>query len=112
MAPGVVGLVRYGQGDCMPLINEQGRVYSPYTGELYFIRKAALDQLGTGNFEQLRATSLHYSLQEGHLAAEVPAGTYVVMPTGVYRYEPANTITVITGQVLQQDFKFWKCLVY
>ena len=96
----------------MPPVNEQARVYSPYSGELYFIRKAALDQLGNGDFEQLRAASLHYPLREGHLSADVPAGTYVVMPTGVYRYEPANTITVVEGQIQQQDFTFWKCLVY
>ncbi|WP_324678274.1 hypothetical protein [Hymenobacter sp. GOD-10R] len=109
---GVTGTVRYGQGDCMPLINEQARTYSPYTGELYFIRKAALDQLGNGDFEQLRAASLHYPLRDGRLSADVPAGTYVVMPTGVYLYQPTNTITVVAGQALQQDFKFWKCLVY
>jgi len=112
IATGVVGVVSYGQGDCMPIINEQARVYSPYTGELYFIRKEALDQLGNGNFEQLRAASLHYPLRDGRLAAEVPTGTYVVMPAGIYLYQPANTITVLGGQTLEQNFKFWKCLSY
>lgn len=109
-AVGVSGVVSYGQGDCMPGIDLAKRSYSPYTGEVYFLRKAALDQLGNGDFMQFKAASLHYTVRDGKLAVAPPADTYVVMLDTFYSNE--NTVTITAGQGLYQDFKFWKCLVY
>ncbi len=109
-AVGVRGVVSYGQGDCMPGIDIAKRAYSPYNGEVYFLRKAALDQLGNGDFAQLKAASPHYPVRDGKLAAVPPADTYVVMLDTFYSNEYAVTVTA--GQLLTQDFKFWKCTVY
>jgi hypothetical protein len=106
------GLVTYGQGDCMPAIDESKRVYQPYSGELYFISKAAVDQLGAGGWEQLKRTSQHYAIRNGELRVALPADTYVVMPAALYVYTAANTVVLTDGQSASQDFKFWKCLVY
>lgn len=94
----------------MPLIDEGARKYTGYTGELYFIQKTALDQLGNGSFEQLRSSSLHYKVKNGRLAATPPADTYVVMPAGYYSYD--HVVTIVAGQSVRRDFTFWKCLVY
>lgn len=107
---GIRGVVSYGQGDCMPTIGPSTRAYSPYTGEVYFLRKAALDQLGNGDFAQLKAASPHYPVRAGQLAAVPPAGTYVVMPDAFYSNE--YTVTITAGQLVTQDFTFWKCTVY
>ncbi len=96
----------------MPVINEALRSYQLYTGELYFIRKAELDQLGTGSLDQLKGASLHYPVLNGQLAVNPPADTYVVMPANLYLYTSANTVRLTSGQGVQQNFKFWKCLVY
>jgi len=109
-ATGISGQVLYGAGDCMPVIDEAARKYTGYTGELYFIQKAALDQLGNGSFDQLRSASLHYRVKDGKLAANPPADTYVVMPAEYYT--SANVVTIVAGQGVRQDFKFWRCLVY
>ena len=111
-AAGLSSLVQYGQGDCMPVIDESRRVYQPYTGELYLVQKAALDQLGAGSWQQLQSTSLHYSVSNGQLRVTPPADTYVVMPAGIYLYTADNTLTIQAGQGVSKDFKFWKCLSY
>ena len=107
---GIRGLVSYGQGDCMPVIDYATRTYTPYNGELYFYRKAALDQLGNGDFALLKAASPHYPVRNGQLAALPPPDTYVVMPEALYSTE--YVVTVTAGQLVTQDFKFWKCTVY
>jgi hypothetical protein len=107
---GIRGVVSYGQGDCMPGIDVSKRAYSPYNGEVYFYRKVALDQLGNGDIAQLKAVSPHYPVRDGQLAAVPPADTYVVMPDSFYSNEYVVTIT--DGQLVLQDFKFWKCTVY
>jgi hypothetical protein len=71
---GIQGVVSYGQGDCLPVIDLSKRSYSPYNGEVYFYRKAALDQLGRGDLAQLQAVSPHYPVRDGQLAA-VPRPT-------------------------------------
>jgi hypothetical protein len=107
---GISGVVSYGQGDCMPVIDFSKRSYSPYNGEVYFYRKAALDQLGNGDFAQLKASSPHYLVRNGQLAAVPPPDTYVVMPDALFSTDYVVTITA--GQLIMQDFKFWKCTVY
>ncbi|MBW3128846.1 hypothetical protein [Hymenobacter profundi] len=104
------GQIVYGAGDCMPAIDEAGRKYNMYTGEVYFIRKQALDQLGNGSFEQLKQASLHYPVKAGKFRAAPPADTYVV----VLAEQVANqhVVTVTATQPVVQDFKFWKCLSY
>jgi hypothetical protein len=107
---GVRGVVSYGQGDCMPVIDFAKRVYQPYTGEVYFLRKAAVDQLSSPDLTQLKAVSPHYPVRDGQLAAVPPADTYVVMLDSFYSTDYVVTITA--GQLVSQDFKFWKCTSY
>jgi hypothetical protein len=107
---GIRGVVSYGQGDCMPVIDVSKRSYSPYNGEVYFYQKAALDQLGNGDFAQLKAVSPHYPVRNGQFAAVPPPDTYVVMLDSLYSTEYVVTITA--SQLVTQDFKFWKCMSY
>ncbi len=109
---GVFGTIKYGMGDCMPVINESARKYTNYNGELYFIIKADLDNLGNGNFEQLKANSIHSNIKNGELAIELPVNTYLVIPKEVYLYSDSNTITIEKGVALNFNFNFWKCTSY
>ncbi|WP_304197307.1 hypothetical protein [Flavobacterium alvei] len=109
---GVYGTIKYGEGDCMPVINESARIYTNYNGEIYFIIKADLDNLGTGNFEQLKLNSIHSNVKNGVLAIELPVNTYVVMPKNFYDNSNLNTITIKKETVLNSNFKFWKCTSY
>ena len=109
---GIEGTIEYGQGDCMPIIDYEAREYDKYKGELFFIIKEDLDSLGNGDFDQLKNNSFVASIKHGKLSMEVPAGTYLVMPEDVYLYSEENTITITPGEILNKDFRFWKCTSY
>ncbi|MCB0821158.1 MAG: hypothetical protein KDC09_00575 [Bacteroidales bacterium] len=109
---GIKGTVEYGQGDCMPVIDYESREYDNYKGHLYFIVKEDLDSLGNGDFEQLKSSSVVVFIRKGKLSTELPKGTYIVMPDDVYFYSEENTITINPDEVLNKDFKFWKCTSY
>ena len=87
---GVIGVVEYGQGDCMPIIDTLTRVYNKYNGDLYFIVKTDLENLGNGDFEQLKENSIKTNIKDGELAIELPVDTFLVMPTDVYLYSDYN----------------------
>ncbi len=109
---GIKGTVEYGQGDCMPGFNYESREYEKYKGEIYFIKKEDLDSLGKRSFEQLKFNSISVKVKQGKLSAKLPIGTYLVMPKDVYLYSEDNTITITSEDVLNKNFKFWKCTSY
>lgn len=109
---GLIGEIRYGIGDCMPIIDETSRVYNLYSGLIYFIVKSDLDSLGNGSFSDLQAKSIKKYVVNGNIEIELPADTFLIMPSDVYSYSPSNTIIVKKGIVLSQCFKFWKCTSY
>lgn len=109
---GFIGNVIYGEGDCMPIIDETTRVYNDFNGDICFIVKSDLDNLGNGDFDVLKAKSIKKSILGGRLAIELPVDTYLVMPSDVYMYSNNNTIIIEKGVTLVKDFKFWKCTSY
>ncbi|MGE0079465.1 MAG: hypothetical protein AB7S48_16510 [Bacteroidales bacterium] len=108
----LTGNVKYGVGDCMPIIDESSRVYSDYNGDIYFIVKSDLENSGNVDFEELKANSIKKTIVGGKLEIELPIDTFIVMPSDVYLYSDYNTIIVKEGVVLEKDFKFWKCTSY
>ncbi len=109
---GLIGNIQYGKGDCMPIIDESTRVYSNYTGDIYFIIKSDLENLGDGDFDKLKANSIKKAIIGGKLEAQLPEGTYLVMPSDVYLYSEYNTVVIKKGVALEKNFKFWKCTTY
>ena len=109
---GIKGTVEYGTGDCMPVIDYASREYDNYNGDIFFIVKSDLDSLGNGDFEQLKNNSIVVSIRKGKLSAQLPVGTYLVMPEGVYLYSEENKIAINPDEVLNRDFKFWECTSY
>lgn len=112
ISTGVIGVVEYGQGDCMPIIDTLTRVFNKYNGDLYFIVKTDLENLGNGDFEQLKENSIKTNIKDGELAIELQVDTFLVMPTDVYLYSDYNTISIEEGIILEKNFKFWKCTSY
>ncbi len=108
----VTGNVKYGAGDCMPILNKPENVYHNYSGDLYFIVKKDLDNLGNGNLEQLKSKSIKRIIKDGALAVELPVDTFLVMPVNVYQYSDYNTVIIKEGISVNKDFKFWNCTSY
>lgn len=109
---GLSGNVKYGFGDCMPIIGESSRVYNNYNGDIFFIVKSNLENLGNGDFDELKARSIKKTIVNGNLDIELPIDTFLVMPSDVYLYSDYNTIIIEEGIVLEKDFNFWKCTSY
>ncbi len=112
LTQGIIGTVKYGEGDCMPVIDESKRVYKNYNGFLYFILKSDLEEFGNGDFEKLKSKSRKATVTNGNFKTELPIGTFLVMPTDVYVFSDENTIKVEKGSVLKKNFRFWKCTSY
>ncbi len=112
ISTGLVGNVKYGIGDCMPIIGELSRVYNDYNGDILFIVKSDLENLGNGDFDELKANSIKKTIVNGNLDIELPIDTFLVMPSDVYLYSDYNTIIIQEGIVLEQDFRFWECTTY
>ena len=109
---GIFGKIEYGMGDCMPIIDESIREYNNYNGEIYFIIKSELENLGNGDFEELKSNSIHTTVNNGELEIELPVGVYLVMPNDIYLYSDYNTATIEFGIALQKNLKFLKCTSY
>jgi hypothetical protein len=111
LTTGVVGIVEYGQGDCMPGLSSQ-REYSDYNGKIFFVIKDDWDNLGNGDYVRLKTNSINVLIIQGKLSAELPVGTYLVMPEDINVYSEENTINIKLGEILDKDFKFFRCTSY
>lgn len=109
---GLVGNVKYGSGDCMPIIDEASREYTPYNGELYFVVKSKLSYPLPELFEDILANSIRETIVNGVISVELPADTFLVMPPNIYMYSDEKTIIIEEGNVLVKNFKFWECTSY
>ena len=112
ISKGIIGTVKYGKGDCMPIVGDTDRTYTNFNGTLYFIVKTDLENLGDGDFEQLKLNSINTTIKNGKLNFELPNGTFLIMPIDVYQYSDENTITIEDGVIVRKDFYFWKCTSY
>ncbi len=108
---GIKGKVEFGSGDCMPIIDYDSRVYSDYSGKIYFIEKTKLDSLGQNDINELLNNSLSDDVLNGNLLTELPPNTYIVTIEKLEdlgKYE----VKIEQGRVLSYDFKFWRCTSY
>jgi hypothetical protein len=112
-ASGLLGSVRYGEGDCMPMIDtDRQRKFEIFSGDLYIFRKSWLDSVQVQDPEQLKKLQQPVSVKNGSLSLELPPGTYIVMPAGLYLYNEDNTVTIPAKGKVTKDFMFFKCLTY
>lgn len=106
---GIVGIVEYGHADCMPSPGGPQVAYDKYNGVLYFINKRAFENLGNGNLEKLKEASIKTRIRNGELSIQLPVDTFLVIIEEVYHNTIDNTLIVEQGEILERDFKFWKC---
>lgn len=110
VSTGIISVIRYGEGDCMPVNDEAQREYKNYNGLLYFILKSELDILNGRSLDELKSRSLAEIVVNGAVKRNLPEGTYVVMPKDIYLYDESNTITIKSKEIVKKEFKFWKCI--
>ncbi|MDZ7798212.1 MAG: hypothetical protein U5L76_01190 [Patescibacteria group bacterium] len=115
---GAKGNIEYGKGDCMPCVCADEdctgcpeRTYSDFSGDIYFILKSDLDTLGDGDFDNLIESSAKTLVTNGNYEISLAPGEYFVMPRDVYQYDK-NFINISSGNMVEKDFKFFKCTSY
>ncbi len=96
----------------MPSPDPKVREYNAYTGKIFFIEKEDLDNLGDGDYDKLKISSINIKVKNGNFSTELPPGTYLVEAEDVYVYSTENTIIINSGEVIHKDFKFFKCTSY
>ncbi|GGG54618.1 hypothetical protein [Bizionia arctica] len=110
---GIFGRIEYARADCMPG-NTNPIDFNNYNGEIYFIIKSELENLGNeeGAYEELKSNSIHFNITDGVLETELPEEVYLVLPEDVYLYDDYNTVTIESGVALYKNFRFKKCVSY
>ncbi len=108
LTQGIIGTVKYGEGDCMPPVFESERIYKNYNGVLYFIAKSDYDNLSNGSWKKLLDKSINTTVIDGEFKANLPVGTFIVSPAD----KADNVIVIKRGNVIRKDLKFWICTSY
>jgi len=105
---GISSTIYYGEGDCMPPINTATRAYKLYTGKVYVIEKSVADTMIT---IQDNITNKIYSTlaTKGNFSLLVPPGAYYVMPDTMFYISAENLVTIHPDDLINRDFKFFKC---
>jgi hypothetical protein len=106
---GIIGLVEYGHADCMPGPGGPIIVYEKYDGIVYFVNKRAYENLGNGNFEELKEAGIKTKIRNGELAISLPVDTFFVMLEGMNQNTFDNMVIIEQGVILKRDFKIWRC---
>ena len=105
---GISSIIYYGEGDCMPPINTEAREYKPFTGKVYVIEKSIADTMI--NFDDSTSNKiLKTNAIQGNFAILVPPGTYYVMPDTLFYISSENCVTVHPDDLIDQEFRFFKC---
>ena len=106
---GIIGIVEYGHADCMPSQEGPMIVFNKYDGVVYFINKRVFENLGNGNFEELKGASIKTKIKNGEIALKLPVDTFLIVLEDMYQNTDNNTIIIKQGVVLERNFKIWKC---
>jgi len=88
---GIIAKVYSGSGDCMPVIDTTKRVYSPYSGKLYIVKKLEYDKSGA-TLESLKSKSIGLNIRNGELAVALKPDSFVVFIDDGNNPDPNNVI--------------------
>jgi hypothetical protein len=105
---GISSMIYYGEGSCIPPINEAARVYKPFTGKVYVIEKSMADTMI--DFLDSTSNKLYSAYAtKGNFSVLVPPGTYYIMPDTLFYISAENLVTVRADDLIDREFKFFKC---
>lgn len=109
---GISGTVLYGEGDCMPPINESTRKYNPYTGKVWIIDKTLADTMNFIQFDSTNAMMISTLAQDGSFSLLVPPGTYYIMVDSLFYISSENVVILKPDDLIEREFRFFRCLTY
>lgn len=96
----------------MPPINENGRNYSLYNGKVYVVESSLVLIYNENNFDTLKTLSFETEAINGGFSVLVPPGSYYVMPDTMYSVSSENLVVVHPDDLIDREFKFFRCTSY
>lgn len=109
---GISGTVLYGEGDCMPPVNENNREYDLYNGKVWIINENVIDTSNYIQFDSTNAMMLTTIAKEGSFSILVPPGSYYIMVDSLFYISPENVVSLKPDDLIKKEFRFYKCLSY
>ncbi len=107
---GISSTILYAQGDCMPPVNE--RNYSLYNGKVYVVESSIALSYDENHFDTLKTLSFQTEAINGGFSLLVPPGSYYVMPDTMFYISSENLVVVHPDDLIDREFKFFKCTSY
>jgi len=104
----ISGMVLYGEGDCMPPINEEARQYSKFNGKIYFIPQVSYPT----DHEIIMPDPISTEVKDGQFSINLIPRKYNVVLSKLHENFPVQEIEIESNKVTSKDFKFFKCLSY
>ena len=106
---GISSTLLYGEGDCMPPINESARKYSLYNGKVYVVERSLAESFDKYHYDTLKTLSLVTEVVNGGFSILVSPGSYYVMPDTMFSVSSENFVTVHPNDLVDREFKFFNC---
>jgi len=106
---GISSILLYGEGDCMPPVNENSREYKLYNGKVYVVEKSLAESFNQNHYDTLKTLSLKTEAVNGGFSLFVSPGSYYVMPDTMFYVSPENLITIHPDDLIDREFRFFKC---
>lgn len=112
--------VKYGQGDCMPMIGGSNRKYNDYSGKVFIISKRAYDKLMSVNcnciidseLDSLKNNSIVLNIMDGKLIKELQPDSFLVFIDAEFTNSNENLVYIKNQAVLTKDISFFNCTSY
>jgi len=123
---GVYGIVKYGEGDCMPTRGPSNKEWVDYEGDIYLARKDKFTIIPKTNqsvgyiklpseaiFLEILKNSIKIRVERGYYEADLDVGNYVLLfPNYSWNRYNSNFVVVSPQEVIYKSFRYFECLVY
>ena len=104
---GIKGSLQYGEGSCV--FDPSSRIYSPYSGYVYFVNSVTADTSSISTYDLL-SLSDSTMCNGGEFSMKLEVGTYYLRIREYPFMQTENYFTIQPNQTTEQDFYIFKCL--
>lgn len=109
---GISSTAYYGEGDCMPPVNVAARTFDLYNGNVYVVERSLALAFDENHYDSLKTLSYVTEAKNGGFSLLVPPGSYYIMPDTMFYVSDDNFVTVHPDDLIDREFKFFKCTTF
>jgi len=82
----------------------------PYTGKVYIALKQVAEQFTDSSFDSLKKVAIVTKAVRGGISLLVEPGTYYIIPDTMFCLNCNNMVTINKDDLIEKEFKFFKCI--